>query len=98
MPKSNSVRVPATHCPHCQAKLSGAAHFDFETTVRPKPGDFSVCLKCAGMLRFGAGLKLEALSVADFWQLPALERAQIDQMRRKVRRLLLREATRKAAH
>ena len=38
--------------------------------VEPKPGDLSICIRCAAPLKFGPELELERLTLEDLEQLP----------------------------
>lgn len=51
-------------CPTC-GYLMDAARCLSNKTARPKPGDFSVCLKCGEMLRFTDGLLLVVVELND---------------------------------
>jgi hypothetical protein len=56
MISSVSHRVSPTVCPWCSAGLDAAT--GIETNSRPKVGDFSVCIRCGGLIEFGIGLVL----------------------------------------
>lgn len=47
--------LPLLSCPLCAHKIDGATSFP-ERTKTPKPGDYSVCAYCAGVLRFDYSL------------------------------------------
>lgn len=53
----DSVRVPMHRCPHCDAKLDAAMSMvdDPDGPGQPEPGDLTICLMCAVILKFGRG-------------------------------------------
>lgn len=57
------TRLPASQCPYCETKLDAAT--DLETVVMPKPGDISICIKCAQLLIFTDDLTLRKPIPAD---------------------------------
>ncbi len=62
-----SERVPASPCPECGAVLDGA---EADDGGLPNQGDFSVCVYCGCMSRYGVGLQLVRATAADLDQLP----------------------------
>lgn len=58
-----SVPLPDRRCPWCGETLNMAASFDHDQ--QPKPGDLTVCIQCAGMLKYGPAMKLLRLTEAD---------------------------------
>lgn len=54
----------------------------------PRPGDFSVCINCGQLLRFGAGLTLERLTNFD-----GLSAELVDTLLRTRRAVLAAEKT-----
>ena len=75
------VRVPGAVCPTCKKVVDGASAAD-GVKATPKQGDLSICIYCAGVAQYDASLQLHAFDVQ---QLPADERALIEQHRRLVR-------------
>lgn len=63
-----TTRVPESSCPHCKNKLDAATH---EYEKAPRPGDVSVCLKCAGINIYRDDLTLRAATGADLDKLSA---------------------------
>lgn len=63
-PDEGTFRMPVCHCPHCGYKLD-AASVPGNKGKRPIPGDFSVCLKCAAVLRFKDDLTLRATTLGE---------------------------------
>jgi hypothetical protein len=48
-----STRMPFLHCPACGNRIDGATGVSLdEQPIRPKAGNFSVCLYCATLLIF----------------------------------------------
>jgi hypothetical protein len=65
-------RVPGEPtCPICHTLLTGAN--PLEDDIRPKPGDFTVCIVCASILRFAEDFTLLRCTPAE---LAELERQQ----------------------
>lgn len=64
-----STNMGIDHCPHCGAINDRATPVQNEGAV-PIPGDFSVCIKCAGINKFGEDMALEKLSHEEFESLP----------------------------
>lgn len=58
-----AFRVPPEPCPHCGAVHDGAGSLIHDS--RPKPGDVTVCILCAGVGEFTEDLKLRPLSDSD---------------------------------
>lgn len=56
-------RVPSAPCPTCGKKLDAATCMSSD--AQPRPGDYTVCLYCANVLRFRDGMKLAVLSLED---------------------------------
>jgi hypothetical protein len=50
-------QLPKQHCPVCGYELD-AATCASDKVSRPKPGDVSICFKCANILVFDADMKL----------------------------------------
>jgi hypothetical protein len=59
--------VPLSRCPYCEAPLDEASGV-YERG--PEPGDYSVCLICASLLRFDDAMQLRVPSRADLDELP----------------------------
>lgn len=57
-------QIEGSPCPKCGSFLDGASAVDSNEVI-PKEGDYSVCLKCGAMLKFGENLKLELLTEAE---------------------------------
>lgn len=87
------VAVPPSSCPGCSYHMDSASSADGRP-VRPKPGDPSVCLKCAVALVFTDELTLRLMTVAD---VEALDRATVHVIAR-TQGAILELARRKAAH
>jgi hypothetical protein len=51
-----TTQLPEQACPRCGHKLSAASSLTEQ--LRPGPGDYSVCIACAGILQFGPRLHL----------------------------------------
>lgn len=73
-PYTKTFDLPEQPCPAC-GKLLDAANG--EDNVAPEPGNLTVCIHCAAILEFDAGLKLLPLSPDEIAGLPARERAEL---------------------
>jgi hypothetical protein len=58
-----TTRTPPQFCPLCFTVLDAVA--SLETKKVPDPGDFTICLYCAAVLKFGPDMMLEASSLMD---------------------------------
>lgn len=47
-------------CPHCGHRMDSASHMTEK--VKPKPGDLTVCMQCASVLRFDSSLAVRTIS------------------------------------
>jgi hypothetical protein len=48
----NSVEIVPNSCPSCGHAFIFAAESSFKEQCRPRPGDLSVCIRCAAVLSF----------------------------------------------
>ncbi len=56
-------------CPYCSHHIDAATHASDEA-AKPKKGDFSVCIYCAGFLVYGKGMKLKRMPSKAWDELP----------------------------
>jgi hypothetical protein len=64
MKKSRAThRLPAVACPGCFSKLDAASSFDGDGP--PASGDFTVCLECSAVLRYGPNMELVVTSLSE---------------------------------
>jgi hypothetical protein len=73
-------QTPRTRCPYCGHKLNAAGLPSGDAA--PAPGDYSVCIACAGVLIFGDDL---ALRKPEPGELPTPLPADIVKVQRLVR-------------
>lgn len=78
--------LPATPCPWCGYVLD-AASYAGGGDVDPVPGDLSVCMSCASVLRFGPDLILEACPEAELKALPEKRYQRLRLVQRVIRKL-----------
>jgi hypothetical protein len=78
------TRLKPDRCPWCNYKLDAAAAVDGKG--KPKPGDISLCVKCASPIQFGDNLKVKKISDAAIRDLLSARAYALFQ---RVRRLLL---------
>ena len=64
--------MEASKCPTCDAKLNGAALTEAaaEDKRNPIPGDYTICMYCRQVARFGDNLQLRALTEEDMLEMP----------------------------
>jgi hypothetical protein len=58
-PGRRLTQLPPSRCPFCDALLDGASSLG---GWHPEPGDLSVCIICASILRFDAALHVEPVT------------------------------------
>ena len=71
----HTTNLPEQFCPYCFHRLDSATSFDTEES--PQPGDFTVCISCANILRYGEGMSLHASSLME---IPAHSRMEFAKM------------------
>jgi hypothetical protein len=77
------TRIPGQFCPRCFKLLDATSALTHADDV-PVPGDYTVCIQCAAVLRFGTGLQLELSSLMDIPEHSRLPFAQTVQMVQKL--------------
>lgn len=60
--------VPESRCPRCGAPHDRAMNVTGESG--PEPGDYTVCFRCAALLRYGAGLSLRSCTRREWKEAP----------------------------
>jgi hypothetical protein len=83
--KRLATRVPAQHCIACNYLLTAATETNFEKKVKPKPGDWSVCIGCGALHRFTDTLRLRPASLAELAAEDADTRAELLRSQRAIR-------------
>lgn len=76
------TRLEPSPCAHCGQRLDAAS----SDTSTAKPGDVSVCISCAGINRFGDGMRLVGVTPEDLASLPDGIRSQLEEMQALLRR------------
>lgn len=61
----NTFLTPLQLCPNCSTKLDAATNVEGEDA--PKPGDFTVCIRCRMVLRFDYSMHVY-LPTRDEWR------------------------------
>ena len=82
MSEWKDTRLPKDHCPVCDEPISAAGSPD---SAFPKPGDLSVCFKCASPLSFNDDISLRELSPAEMRKLHPESAAMLRRYMRAVR-------------
>lgn len=80
--------VPPSPCPYCGTALDAASNSE---AAKPSPGDISICVKCAGVCKFGDALTLERVSEHELAALPGYAREGIREHQDAVRAIYLRK-------
>lgn len=66
-----NYRTTECRCPNCNAVLNTASELsDLDEARGPKIGDFSVCMRCAEIVRFGPSMTLYQPSGDELRELP----------------------------
>jgi hypothetical protein len=84
--EGNRDVVKATACPKCGRKLD-VATCTYDEALVPKPGDFSVCIGCAEVLRFDHELEPVLAVPAELAELDPEMLARLERSRAAIRRL-----------
>ena len=61
----NGLNVPSQPCPNCGVMNDSATCLTGGEMEEPAVGDFTVCVSCGNLLRFGYGLVVERLGPRD---------------------------------
>jgi hypothetical protein len=80
-------RLIASPCPTCGKSLDGASN---PSGAMPSPGDFSVCVYCAGFARYDERLALRACSADELDELEPEARAGLETAQDAIRTAVLR--------
>jgi hypothetical protein len=67
-----TTRLSPDPCPVCKAKLDAVTILTSPKGT-PEPGDFSICLYCGTVLRFGASLRVREAMAGEIQQLQDTE-------------------------
>ncbi len=57
--------VPMSACPYCGYRVNAAGETPDGDTRAPEPGDFSVCISCAGIVAFADDMTLRKASLVE---------------------------------
>jgi hypothetical protein len=80
-----TTRVPISPCPQCGAKLDAATSVNGEMNAVPDgKHEVTICINCGALLKFGLGLILEPLTVADMGSIPTATLAELAKAQRIV--------------
>jgi hypothetical protein len=72
-------------CPCCGHPLNASTARLFNGAGGgPEAGDFTICIRCAGLLRFGEGLVLREATEEDLWPVSFEDRGQLEALQRAV--------------
>lgn len=83
-----TYRMPENYCPVCQYKLDASTNASPEQPdAKPRPFDFSVCMKCGEILVFDFNLNLRVPMVSELMNLAPDENRLLDQTQKLIRRM-----------
>lgn len=86
-PQPDHVRLRPSRCPHCGYNTDAATALA-GPTLRPSPGDLSVCLGCGEALQYDRRLRLVRISAAELAALNPDEREALREVQEAVRSFL----------
>lgn len=79
--------VKATTCPTCGSRLDAATGIGEEAEAKgPRPGDFSVCMRCGTFLRFDDECEPQLALESDLAELDQATRATMERAQKVFRR------------
>lgn len=81
-----SSKLPPSQCPACKKVIDAATIASGKTEV-PRPGDFTICIYCGEVLRFGPELELIQADLNDLASLDEPTRnfiGRVQQARKEV--------------
>jgi len=88
--KDNTYRTPLTSCPQCRHAIDSAGEW-MGDNVKPKAGDFSICIRCAGINVFNADLSLRMAVGRDLDGMTEQDRRMINRARQLLRQMNRKE-------
>lgn len=80
-----ATRLPTSACPTCGYEMDSASSVGRKAT--PKPGDFSLCMRCGAVLRFDAELRLEPATSDELTELDEEGRTTLLRAQAVIRKL-----------
>jgi len=86
MPFEKDSRLANNVCPECGCKLD-AATFVADESIKPEPGDFSVCIDCGSFMVFDDDMRLEHFPDEKLLELEDKHRLELTKMRRAVMKI-----------
>lgn len=81
----SDTKLPASTCPTCGYLLECATVISRQG-AKPKPDDFSLCMKCGEILRFKADLSLRIVELNDLLDLPREVSITLEHAQKHIRR------------
>ena len=76
-------RLAHNSCPMCHKTLDAATDVEDES-LKPQPGDYSVCIYCGVFLVFGDDIRMEHFPDENLMEMEDEDRLKITKMRRAV--------------
>jgi hypothetical protein len=82
--RDDTTRMPKQKCPHCgyvvDANGPSGPLADGAEIPRPEPGDYTVCIACAGICQYSETMQMIATTIED----PDLDPEARQEMRRMI--------------
>lgn len=75
------MRTVENNCPNCHHKLNGAVSVE-DKTIKPEPGDASVCLYCGSFLILNHDLSVRLMTIEEVAELEDDTRITLMRVRR----------------
>lgn len=75
----NAIRYKEQHCPSCNHILDAATHIENDEVI-PSEGDYSICMYCGEILRFGKDQELILATQEDLENLIDVDMDVYDQL------------------
>lgn len=75
-------------CPNCGELLDAATNAELGHETQPKPGDFTLCVRCASVLVFGGDMNLRAAQMDDFAEMKPEQLMALSHARQALAKLI----------
>lgn len=82
----NALPLPMCQCVVCGYQFDCATKADREQEQRPRPGDFSLCMKCGEVYVFNEDMTVRIPSISDMMKLDQEESNTLTKTQTKIRK------------
>lgn len=86
MPCERDSRLANDSCPAC-GHVTSAATYLADESIKPQPGDYSVCIECGAFMVFSEDMRLEHFPDEKMFEMEDEHRIEMTKMRRAVMEL-----------